>query len=121
MGNVNVNVIERLYIGRCDITVTKNETDPQTGREVSVINPQQSFANVPCRLSYQINKAAGFENHAACTVQAVKLFLRADIDVPPGSVITVTQNGRTATYRNSGTSAIYENHQEIPIERAEKA
>ena len=48
--------------------------------------------------------------------QVVTLFISPEVYIPPGSMIEVTQNNVTRTYKHSGISAIYTNHQEIILE-----
>jgi hypothetical protein len=43
------------------------------------------------------------------------LFIRPDLEINPGSIIEVTQNGRTTKYKRSGKPAVYTYHQEIRL------
>lgn len=48
--------------------------------------------------------------------QSVVLFIAPEVEIPSGSKITVTQNGKTTDYCRSGESAVYTSHQEIALE-----
>jgi hypothetical protein len=49
-------------------------------------------------------------------MQTIKLFIRSDLDIKPGSLIEVTQNNVTTKYKRASQSAVYSNHQEITLE-----
>lgn len=60
------------------------------------------------------------EIRASIQTQTVKLFLKPEKIIEPGSKITVTQNGVTTDYASSGKPAVYETHQEVILELKEK-
>lgn len=103
-----------LYSGRCTITEhhkVKRE-NKSTGFEDVVV-----LENQPCRLSINsINSTSTTESGASALTQTIKLFISPDVKVKPGSKITVTQNGKTVDYKNSGEPAYYSTHQEIILE-----
>lgn len=105
--------IESLYDGKCTVTVRqKYEKDNgSTGfQEVILIEDE------PCRLSFS-NTSSTKEGEAAASVsQVTELFVGPEVDIPPGSKITVTQNGETVDYAKSGVKAKYETHQQIILE-----
>lgn len=107
--------IERSYTDSCSIT----------GKKKSFINSVTKFSDVkladcePCRISFKTIGANTQTDTSANQVQAVKLFLRPDIVVPPGSRITVKRGSRTMSYKSSGLPAVYETHQEVLLENAE--
>ncbi len=107
-------VVEALYTGTCTITERRKGRDEKTKltgtREEAVLEGQ------PCRLSFETLKTTGSASPAAGISQAVKLFLAPEIEVKPGSRITVTQNGVTTDYQRSGVPAVYPTHQEILLE-----
>lgn len=74
----------------------------------------------PCRLCFETLKAAGQTESAVEVAQIIRLFLSPEITVPPGSRITVTQDGVTREYKNSGIPAVYPTHQEIILEPSER-
>lgn len=106
--------IESLYDGLCTITEhkkVKKEDKSTTFEEVVVLSEQ------PCRLSFQtINSTSQTETGASALTQIVKVFLAPDIQVKPGSKLTITQNNTTAEYKSSGEPAYYTTHQEIVLE-----
>ena len=55
-----------------------------------------------------------------CKIKQIKLFLSPDIRVKAGCRISVTQNGITQEYKNSGETAMYRHHQEIVLEKLER-
>lgn len=109
-----MNPLSTLWIGKCTIYQFESVTDPETfqttQKEVPVV------VDEPCRVSYNREQATDIRSGAAVTSQSVTLFLRPDLVVNPGSVIEVTQNGRTVKYKGSSTTALYTNHQEIILE-----
>ena len=106
--------IESLYHGKCTVIQRKSFFDEGTKqtkfRDVHVITDE------PCKLSFATTRATVQETGASSVSQGVKLFLAPEINIPPGSKIVVTQNGRTTTFQQSGEAAIYPNHQEIKLE-----
>ena len=109
-----MNPLSTLWIGKCTIYQFESVTDPETfqttQKEVPVV------VDEPCRVSYNREQATDIRSGAAVTSQSVTLFLRPDLVVNPGSVIEVTQHGRTVKYKGSSTTALYTNHQEIILE-----
>lgn len=105
------NALQMLWKGRCTITVyqgVKNPVNKRTGFEEVVL-----LFDEPCRLSFETVSAANDLGEVAGIGQVIKLFLAPEIEVPPGSKITVTQNGVTTDYTHSGQPAVYTNHQEV--------
>lgn len=106
--------VESLYFGRCTITEHQKvkRENKSTGFEDVVV-----LENQPCRLSIQnINSTSTTESGASALTQSIKLFISPDVKVKPGSKITVTQNGVTTDYKNSGEPAFYSTHQEIILD-----
>lgn len=106
--------IESMYDGTCTITEYQKvkNADKSTGfKDVVVLEGQ------PCRLSFKtINQTNPNENGAAAMTQVTKLFIAPEIQVKAGSKITVTQNGVTTEYKNSGKPAVHTTHQEIVLD-----
>ena len=69
-----------------------------------------------CKLSFVTIKQTLENQNVAEVVQVTKLFISNEVDIPAGSKIRVTQNGKTADYEKSGEPAVYTNHQEITLE-----
>jgi hypothetical protein len=104
---------ESLYTGQCTVTEYQEYIKPNksTGhREVQVLEGQ------PCRLSFSNAKTTSPTETASQLVQTIKVFLAPEIRIAAGSKLTITQNGVTTEYKNSGEPAFYETHQEIMLE-----
>ncbi len=106
--------VERLYDGKCTVTEQRKviKANMSTGFvETAVLEDQ------PCRLSYRtIANTNPFESAASAVTQVTVLFISPDIEIKPGSKITVTQNGVTTDYEKSGEPARYATHQEIVLD-----
>ena len=107
----NKNPLSALWTGKCTIYEYQNVTDPfthqTTQKEVVVLEYE------PCRLSYRYEQSTNIRSGAAVVSQSIKLFIRPDLVINPGSVIEITQHGVTEKYKGSGQPAVYCNHQEI--------
>ena len=108
------NPLAILWTGRCTIYEYQDVTDPETfqtiQKEVAILEDE------PCRLSYNREQATNIQNGAAVVSQSITLFIRPDLVINPGSVIEITQHGKTVKYKGSGMPAVYTNHQEITLE-----
>lgn len=108
------NAVSSLWKDRCEIRVLSNIKDSRTGKtkqeEVSL------FSSLPCRLSFSTVAIPAETDSVARTAQSTKLFLDRNVAVPPGSKIIVTHESVEREYSQSGVSAVYSYHQEIPIE-----
>lgn len=105
--------IESLYAGKCTITEhqkIKKENKSTGFQDVVVLTDQ------PCRLSFKTINSTNQTDSASAVVQIVKVFLAPEIQVKPGSKLTITQNNVTTDYKSSGKPAIYSTHQEIILE-----
>ncbi|MCZ9313161.1 MAG: hypothetical protein O0V67_07265 [Methanocorpusculum sp.] len=105
--------IESLYDGKCTITEHQKvkKENKSTGFQDVIV--QQ---DIPCRLSFKTVNNANQTETAASIVQITKVFLAPEIQVKPGSKLTITQNGVTTDYKSSGEPAFYSTHQEIVLE-----
>lgn len=110
----NPNPLKSLWIGKCTIfeyrTVKDEITKQSTQKQVAVV------VDEPCKVSYNREQATNIASGAAVISQSITLFIRPDLEVKPGSVIEVTQHGKTTKYKGSSKSAVYTNHQEIVLE-----
>lgn len=110
--------LKRLWTDQCAVAIRQERQNP--------VNKQTEFVdkivatNEPCRISFESISATSPDNGTALVSQAVKLFLRSDLDIPPGSTIVVTRQGRIETYVSSGKPAIYPSHQEIALKLKEE-
>ncbi|MBQ6555468.1 MAG: hypothetical protein IJL89_09560 [Firmicutes bacterium] len=116
--------IEKLYTGVCDIY----EFIPEVNEKgVTELREELIYKDQPCRLSYTTRLSySGLKSSMSreavlvnSPVQQIKLFLSPDIRVKAGCRISVTQNGLTQEYKNSGETAMYRFHQEIVLEKLE--
>ena len=109
--------IESLYDGVCTVTV-RQEYEKDNGatgfKDVVIVE------NEPCRLSFSNTSSTKEGEVAASVSQVTELFISPDVNIAPGSKITVTQNGETTDYAKSGVKAKYETHQQIILELWEK-
>ncbi|MBE6723269.1 MAG: hypothetical protein E7572_12500 [Ruminococcaceae bacterium] len=102
-----------LYTGKCDVIEHRPVKDGHITRseEITVLTDQ------PCRLSFDsIPAADNADGGGAALTQVTKLFLPPGVSIRPGSKITVTQNGQTTAYSQSGQPAVYESHIEITLQ-----
>lgn len=119
--------VESLYFGTCSVSVSVpafDEITKQTTNTETTI-----FTNKPCRLSFisapPSDKLAATSQtlihsdtpRAHFVDQQIKLFIDPALDIPPGSKISVTQNGVTSHFKSSGAPAVYSSHQEIELVR----
>lgn len=111
---VNNNPLSILWKGKATISeykeVTNEETLATTHRLVPVVIDE------PCRVSYRQEPSTNIATGAASLTQIIMLFIRPDIEIKAGSVIEVTQEGRTLKYKRSSKPAVYSNHQEVVLE-----
>lgn len=111
------NPLSVLWIGRATIYEYQNVTDPETFETTQKL--EAVVTDEPCRVSYEnhmhgslVNVDKGVTN----IEQEIILFIRPDLEVKPGSIIEVTQHGRTTKYKGSNKTSLYTNHQEISLE-----
>lgn len=105
--------IEMTYEGKCTITEHQKVTKPNksTGfRDVVVLEEQ------PCKLSFEKITTNANTANAAKLIQTAKVLIAPEIQIKPGSKLTITQNGVTTDYQSSGEPAVYTNHQEIMLD-----
>lgn len=111
--------IESLYTGRCEVTVFEDYEE----KYITKHREKVICTDVPCRLSYgkslTQSPTAG-DGVVPAIRQTITLFINPDINIPAGSLIKVTQNGRTEKYCMSGNPKMYSTHQEIALEIKEE-
>ena len=107
---VRTKILSRLWTDRCDVYTHEGKL----------------YHEVPCRVSFRrgIEAMGMIRNvHEAAmeAVQAVRLFLAPDVDIPAGSRIVVRcKDGRELRFHRSGVPVEFEGHQEIRMEREER-
>ncbi|MGG3871666.1 ABC transporter ATP-binding protein [Brevibacillus laterosporus] len=109
--------LERMYEDKATI---KRSVKTKTEWKETVFKLEEVYTDQPCRIS---QKALGTNGQTATVNQVVyetKLFISPDIVILPGDEIEVTGRGVTRTY-TAGEPFPYPTHQEISIQRKEKA
>ena len=109
--------IERLYDGRATVEEARKE---KNAKNITALVWSAVARDVPCRVSYKTLAPAGRSDTVDSIAQAITLFTAPDIDIKPGSRVTVTQRGRTMRFSCSGIPSVYDSHQEIPLVRWEE-
>lgn len=103
--------VEALYEDTCTVTEYKETTDEVT--KLSQWREETLLADQPCKLSFESIQSSQPDGTAAVISQSIKLFLAPGLTICPGSKISVTHQGSTIDYANSGVPAVYPTHQEI--------
>lgn len=106
--------IESLYKGVCTVYQYEEVVDPVTKR--TNVAEVISYENQPCRISFQTKTSAKESDTVSTANQTIKLFIAPECNIKAGAKVEVNQNGVTKTYKASGESAMYSNHQEIILE-----
>lgn len=106
-------VIEQTYTGVCTVTERRKVKKPNgsIGFEEAVV-----LENQPCFLNHESVPSASAAEPATGINQGIVLLLAPEVEIRPGSKITVTQNGVTGDYARSGVPAVYVSHQEVTLE-----
>ena len=112
------NPLATLWIGRATIYEYQDVTDPNTFQTKQELVPV--VTDEPCRVSFSgarygegvVVVAGGVPN----TEEKIRLFIRPELNIKPGSVIEVTQRGVTTKYKGSSQTPRYTYHQEITLE-----
>ena len=108
------NPLAILWKGKATISEYQEVTDKETFQTSHQLVPV--VKNEPCRISYRQEPSTNITTGVANLTQIIMLFIRPDIEIKAGSVIEVTQDGRTLKYKRSSKPAIYSNHQEVVLE-----
>lgn len=103
--------VELLYEDTCSITEYKETVDEAT--KLSQWEEKTMISDEPCKLSFESIQSSQPDGTATAIRQIIKLFLAPELTVRPGSKISVTHQGNTVEYANSGVSAVYPTHQEL--------
>ncbi len=105
--------IEMMYQGTCTVTEHQKvkKANKTTGFQDTIV-----LENQPCKLSFSNITTTSQTETAAMLVQTAKVLIAPEIQIKPGSKLTITQNGITTEYKSSGEPARYATHQEIILE-----
>lgn len=117
MINAVRKAIESMYKDTCNVYEWQNTKDPVT--HVNKSGEVLVHENKKCRLSFSSITVTS-DGHAATQQQTIKLFIAPEIEIKPGSKISITHQGKTVDYKKSGVPAVYTNHQEIMLELFDK-
>lgn len=109
-----IHAVRSMWSGIATVTVQEGVLNPANGRT----EPQERTlaAGVPCRISYKTIQSTQPREEAAQVTQRTVLYVGPSVEIPEGSKITVTQNGMTQSYAQSGKAAVYSTHKEVPLE-----
>ncbi len=102
--------LQQSFIGRCTITGTTKVKEPNRSTSIKEV---VTATDEPCRLSYEKIDKANSNGMNLNVNQTIKLFIDPDVEILPGSKITITQCDVTEVYKASGKPAKYETHQEV--------
>ena len=105
-----------MMTGTCDVQEyqsVKDQTTHVTKQQLVTV-----YSSQPCKLSYSKNPATA-EGDAPGLLLTVRLILPPELTIKPGAVITVTQAGKTRTFKAASEPAVYTNHQEVDLESAD--
>ncbi len=105
--------IEREYCGECDIIVTTEKRNPQSG--ITALSEEIVLRNQPCRLSFERISASEKTETVAKTSQRAKLFISPEIKITSGSRVNVRQGALERKFALSGVPAVYPTHQEVML------
>ena len=95
------DALRRLWDGLCDVYVLETAVNKANGRDEPT--EVQKLHGEPCRLSFSSISSTTEQDSAPLIQQSVKLFISKTVEIPAGSKIVVTQEGRTVIrrYRSS--------------------
>lgn len=104
--------LESMYKGTCRLYESRQVKEEETKITMEKrVFTEQEF---PCRLSFTTSTVKEKEG-VFVKVQETKLFCAPEREIPAGSLLEITQDGRTALYEQSGYPAVYESHQELAL------
>ena len=93
------DALRRLWDGLCDVYVLETAVNKANGRDEPT--EVQKLHGEPCRLSFSSISSTTEQDSAPLIQQSVKLFVSKTVEIPAGSKIVVTQEGRTTAYARS--------------------
>lgn len=105
--------LQKLWTDRCTVIVRVKKKDEQS--KLTDFVEETLFEEEPCKLSFE-SLSTTREGNVPSLGQAAKLFLTNQKEVPAGSKIVVTRQGKTFTFARSGEPGWFTCHQEINLE-----
>lgn len=109
--------IERTYVDRATIS-RYVEVDKQNGSKG--LELLSVYTDKPCRISQKSLGANGQSEAQNDIAYEIKLFISPDIEIKQGDEIEVTRQGTKRGY-TAGEPFTYPTHQEVSLQRKEKA
>ena len=94
--------LQKLWTDRCTVIVRVKKKDEQS--KLTDFVEETLFEEEPCKLSFESLSTTA------------KLFMSNEKEVPAGSKIIVTRQGKTFTFARSGEPGWFTWHQEINLE-----
>jgi len=113
-----MNVVESRYNGKC--TVQTYSATTKTGTHITRQTLTTLYSDKPCRLVVDSAPSVTDANKAPKVAYSATLLCSPSLQIPPGSKVTVTQDGRTYKFKASGMPEVYTTHQEISLETDEE-
>lgn len=79
------------------------------------------YENISCRLSQSTENMTTSSDGVAKANKVTQIFTTPTVTIPKGSILEVEHLGVVERYTNSSDSSRYETHQQITVEKVEKA
>ncbi|MBR5535064.1 MAG: hypothetical protein IKU60_00295 [Clostridia bacterium] len=110
------SAMEPLYTDVCTVYETRPvDIDGRTGFEKVC-----RYKNIPCRISSKAylfgENAANAKENLLNVSKKTKIFLPAEYEILPGSIVEVTSRGRKKIFAKSGEMSFYKSHNEVMVE-----
>lgn len=113
-----MNVVERRYNGLFAVQTYTSEVKPNTKITRQALTTL--YSDQACRLVIESAPSVADVGKAPQVTYSATLLCSPELMIPPGSNITVTQDGRTYRFKASGMPEVYTTHQEISLENDEE-
>lgn len=107
---------EVLWYGKATVETIQSVKNTITKRTEQAYVPVDGLVDIPCKLSHKKKDQNTQLTSGPSTIEhSTWISTGNEHNIPPGSRITVTQNGKTLVYKNSGEPAVFLVHQEIGL------
>lgn len=104
--------LQTLYDGTAKVYIKGNDAVDEDG--ITRQRDEMLYESIPCRLSYK-RKDSNEQSEVGVLNQIIVMICDTIYEIPSGSTIEFSQYGQVHTYKCSGLSAMYQNHQEIEL------
>ena len=111
------SALRKIWKDRCTVIIRVTKKDEIS--KLTDFDEEILFEDEPCKLSFESLSTTG-EGNVPSLSQAAKLFLTNQKEVPAGSEIIVTRQGKQFTFARSGEPGRFGCHQEINLELRER-